>query len=91
MLALRRHFYSHAQSNAHPALDFPHSVRRSVQHKFAFAPVINEEDEILDQIDDARQAVWELGDQPEGELEAFWDNVVADVRSDPSWNFASDE
>lgn len=71
--------------------DFPHSVRRSVQHKFAFAPIYHEEDELLDEIDNNKANAWELTDQNMGELEAFWDHVVADVRSDPEWNFTSDD
>lgn len=73
-----------------PRFDFPLSVRRSVQHKFAFAPVVAEDDELIEQIDHQNDA-WELGDQPEGELEAFWDHVVADVRQDPEWNFTNDD
>ena len=71
--------------------DFPHSVRQSVQHKFAFAPIATEEDELLDEIDNNKTDAWELGDQSEGELEAFWDHVVADVRQDPEWNFTNDD
>jgi len=85
MLNLRHHFGTGSR------IDFPHSVRRSVMHKFAFAPVLDEEDEILDQIAASKADAWELGDQPEGELEEFWDHVVADVRQDPNWNFASDD
>ena len=71
--------------------DFPHSVRRSMQHKFAFAPIEIEEDELIDGIEDNRMQAWELTDQDDGELEAFWDHVVADVRKDPNWNFTSDD
>jgi hypothetical protein len=86
MLKIHRGFI-----NSDSRFDFPHSVRRSTQHKFAFAPMLTEEDELLDDIDNSRTAAWELSDQPAGELEAFWDHVVADVRQDPEWNFASDD
>ena len=86
MLKLRRHMFSPNSS-----LDFPHSVRGSVQHKFAFAPILTEEDELIAEIDNNHSDTWELIDQSEGELEAFWDHVVEDVRHDPDWNFASDD
>jgi hypothetical protein len=75
-----------------PQFDFPHSIRGSFQHKFAFAPVIDEQDELINGIKEASESTWDLSDQPEGALEAFWDNVVADVRKDPQWNdFANDD
>lgn len=85
MLKLRRNF--HLEST----LDFPHSIRGSVQHKFAFAPIAAEEDELLDSIEEARTTAWELGEQPDAGLETFWDSILTDVRSDPEWNFASDD
>lgn len=81
MLRLRRH----------PQLDFPHSVRNQVQHKFAFAPVLDETDELIEQINHPSDEVWELADQPNEELDLFWDKVVDDVRHDPEWQFTNDD
>lgn len=53
------------------------------------SPVRTDNDELSQAVStdpDTHDNNWELNDRPdENELEAFWSNVEADVRSDPTW------
>ena len=61
-------------------------ISRSV---VAFGPVQSEDDELLQAIqEDAerREDTWQLTPVPDTvELESYWNNVVDDIRADPTW------
>ncbi len=68
-------------------LDFPHITLSAHQMELSAVPIDNDE---LTQaiIDDpvTHDDVWELSERPDStELTQFWDEVQADVASDPEW------
>lgn len=75
-------------------INFP-SITELLPHSMQLSPVIADDDELSqaianDPIDHDNR--WTLTERPEtGQLEQYWDNVVADIKSDPSWvDFSND-
>ena len=71
-------------------LQLPH-----FQHsqQLALSPVVSEEDELLQAIEQGHEEPWQLDPTPDAtELGEFWDGVQQDLRNDPTWfDFADDE
>jgi hypothetical protein len=67
----------------------------ALPHQMQLAPVVADDDELSQAIENDpidHDNTWELVERPDpGKLEAFWTQVVEDVKSDPEWNtFAED-
>lgn len=74
-------------------IHLPHLPSRSAP--LAFAPVLDDGDELTQAIVDApqeRDDAWELTERPDvEELTKFWSEVEADVAQDPEWFTFSDD